>query len=149
MGEVAVEVPRPATVRAAWAAAALLGAIAAFHAVVALGAPWGELTQGGGTSGTLPASGRIVAAVSSVLSVVVAGAVLGRVGRGPLGARPSRVATVLAWFSVAYAVVGTVLNLLTRSTSERALWAPVSAVLLALVAFVMLGTHRDHAARAR
>ncbi len=126
------------TVGAAWAAAALFGSIAVFHAALVLGAPWGEYTQGGGTSGVLATSGRITAAVSCALSIGMAGAILGRVGRGPLRRLPGRTTTVLAWSTTAYAVVGVVLNLITRSTAERALWAPVSILLLGLVAFVMV-----------
>jgi hypothetical protein len=133
---------RPAPRRSAWSAATLLYVVAAFHAAVVLGAPWGELTQGGGTSGTLPMSGRLVAAVSCILSIAMAGAILGRVGRGPFRRRSSRLVTVLAWFTEVYAVVGVVLNLLTRSDAERALWAPVSIVLLGLVTVVMVTTHR-------
>lgn len=128
------------TVLEARAAAALLGLVAAFHAAVALGAPWGELTQGGGTSGTLDATGRTVAAVSCGLALVMALAVLGRVGEGPLTRLPARVTTLLAWFATVYAAVAVVLNLITRSTAERALWAPVSVVLLALVVHVMART---------
>lgn len=137
----ATTAPRMA-VTAAWATALLLGVVAAFHAAIAFGAPWGEYTQGGGTSGTLETSGRSVAAVSCAVSVVMATAVLGRVGRGPLTRFPPRVGTVLAWSTTVYAVVGVVLNLITRSTAERALWAPVSIVLLGLVAFTMVVTHR-------
>ena len=90
---------RSAAGPAAWTAAGLLCVIAAFHAVLVLGAPWGELTQGGGTSGSLTTSGRVVAAVSCVLAMVMAGAILGRVGRGPFRSLPSRVKTVLAWFT--------------------------------------------------
>lgn len=135
---------RSGQARAAWTAAALLSAIAAFHVAVALGAPWGELTQGGGTSGTLTTSGRIVAAMSCVLAVVMAGAILGRAGQGPLRKRSRRVTTVLAWFTTVYAVVGVVLNLITRSAAERALWAPISILLLGLVTFVMVTSrHSD------
>jgi hypothetical protein len=73
-----------APVRAAWTAAVLLCIIAGFHAALALGAPWGEYTQGGGTSGTLSTSGRITAALSCVLSIVMAGAILGRAGQSRL-----------------------------------------------------------------
>lgn len=139
---------RGAVLRAARASAALLGVVAAFHAAVALGAPWGELTQGGGTTGTLTASGRLVAAASSALSILMAAAVLGRAGLGPWGRRSSRVTTVLAWFTVAYAAIGAVLNLITRSTGERALWAPVSLLLLALVTFVMVTSRRQRGAPA-
>lgn len=134
---------RGAPVGAAWAAALLFCVIAGFHAALVLGAPWGEYTQGGGTTGTLAPSGRIVAAASCVLSIAMAGAILSRVGQGPLGRRPARVTSVLAWFTTVYAVIGVVLNLITRSTAERALWAPVSILLLGLVAFVMVTTHRN------
>ena len=129
-------------VTAAWAAALLFGVVAAFHAAIVLGAPWGEYTQGGGTTGTPDTSGRAVAAVSCVITTAMAAAILGRVGRGPLRRFPPGVTTVLAWFTMMYAVVGVVLNLITRSAAERALWAPVSTVLLGLVAVVMFTTHR-------
>ena len=133
--------PRMA-VTAAWAAALLFGVVAAFHAAVALGAPWGEYTQGGGTTGTLDSSGRAVAAASCMISAAMAAAILGRVGRGPLRRSSPRVTSMLAWFTMVYAVVGVVLNLITRSAAERALWAPVSTVLLGLVALVMFTTNR-------
>ncbi len=90
--------------------AALFYVIATFHAALVLGAPWGALTQGGRASGSLATSGRIAAAVSCVISVVMANAILARVGRGPLGVRPSRVATVLAWFTIVYAAIAVILN---------------------------------------
>jgi hypothetical protein len=122
-------------------AAVLFYLIAAFHAALVLGAPWGALTQGGGTNGSLAGSGRIAAAVSCFLSVVMANAILGRVGRGPFGLRSSRIATVLAWFTLVYTVIAVVLNLITRSSAERALWAPVSIALLGLITLVMVATH--------
>jgi hypothetical protein len=137
---------RPAAVRAAWMATVLLGVIAAFQAALVLGAPWGEFTQGGGTSGPLTTSGRIVAVVSCVMLMVMAGAILGRVGQGPFRLRSSRVKTVLAWFTTLYAVAGVVLNLITRSTGERALWAPVSILLLGLISFVMVTSHHNRVA---
>ena len=130
-------------VHAAWLAAALFYVIAAFHAALVLGAPWGALTQGGGASGSLATSGRIAAAVSCVVSLVMASAILGRVGRGPFGVRSARIATVLAWLTMVYALIAVVLNLITRSSAERALWAPVSIVLLGLITFVMVATHHD------
>ena len=71
----------------------------------------------------------------------MATAILARVGRGPLGVRSSRVATVLAWFTMVYAVIAVILNVITRSSAERALWAPVSLVLLGLITYVMVATH--------
>jgi hypothetical protein len=129
-----------ATRVAAWLAAAIFFIVAGFQAALVFGAPWGEYTQGGGTSGTLPSSGRLIAAVSCVLTIVMAGAILARAGEGPLQRLPARVVTGLAWVATVYALIAVVLNLITRSTAERALWAPVSIVLLLLVATVMVTT---------
>jgi hypothetical protein len=127
---------------AAWLAAAVFVVVAAFQAALVFGAPWGEYTQGGGTSGPLAASGRVFAAISCVLSIVMAGAILARAGEGPLQRLPTRVVTVLAWVATVYSVVAVVLNIITRSTSERVIWAPVSIVLLLLVVTVMVTTRR-------
>ena len=127
---------------AAWLAAAIFFTVAAFQAALVIGAPWGEYTQGGRTSGALASSGRLFAAVSCVLSIVMAGAILARAGEGPLQRLPARVVTVLAWVATVYSAVAVVLNIITRSTAERALWAPVSIVLLLLVATVMVTTTR-------
>jgi hypothetical protein len=116
--------------------------VAAFHAALVFGAPWGEYTQGGGTRGALTSSGRLIAAVSCVLSIVMAGAILARAGEGPLRRLPARLVTVLAWVATVYAVVAVILNIITRSTAERAFWLPVSTVLFLLVATVMVTTRR-------
>ena len=131
-----------ATRVAAWLAAAIFLIVAAFQAALVFGAPWGEYTQGGGTRGALTFSGRLIAAVSCVLSIVMAGAILARAGEGPLRRIPARLVTVLAWVATVYAVVAVILNTITRSTAERALWLPVSIVLLLLVASVMVTTRR-------
>jgi hypothetical protein len=127
---------------AAWLAAAGLLFVAAFQVALVLGAPWGEYTQGGGTSGALSASGRIVAAVSCLLSILMAGAILARAGEGPMRRLPPRVVTVLAWITTVLAVITVVLNVITRSTAERAIQAPISIVLLLLVVTVMVTTRR-------
>ncbi|MGQ7296767.1 hypothetical protein [Quadrisphaera sp. KR29] len=126
--------------RAAVAAALVLGAVAAFQVAVAAGAPWGRWTQGGGTRGALGASGRAVAVGSALLLVVMAGALLGRAGAGPVARAPRRAVGTLAWVTTCYAAVGVVLNAASRSVPERALWTPVTAVLLALSLVVVLGT---------
>ena len=127
---------------AAWLAAAIFFTVAAFQAALVIGAPWGEYTKGGGTSGALASPGRLFAAVSCVLWIVMAGAILARAGEGPLQRLPARVVTVLAWVATVYSAVAVVLSIITRSTAERALWAPVSIVLLLLVATVMVTTTR-------
>jgi hypothetical protein len=127
-----------ATRVAAWVAAALFFVVAAFQAALVFGAPWGEYTQGGGTSGALAASGRVLAAISN------------RDGwRHPREGRRRSAATTsrstrdgAAWVAMLYAAVAVVLNIITRSMAERALWAPVSIVLLLLVATVIVTTRR-------
>lgn len=136
-----------ASVRAAWVAAALFCLVAAFHAALVLGAPWGELTQGGSTTGALTTSGRLVAAISCALLIVMAGAIVGRVGHGPFRRWPVRLRTALAWATTVYSLIAVVLNLITRSDAERALWAPVSLALLGLVSFVMATTSRRRDSR--
>ena len=79
-----------ATRVAAWLAAAIFLVVAAFQAALVFGAPWGEYTQGGGMSGELAFPGRLFAAVSCVLSIVMAGAILARAGEGPLRRLPAR-----------------------------------------------------------
>ena len=39
--------------------------------------------------------------------------------------------------------ISVILNLITRSRAERALWAPVSLVLLGLITYVMVATHHN------
>jgi hypothetical protein len=102
-----------ATRVAAWLAAAIFLIVAAFQAALVFGAPWGEYTQGGGTSGALASSGRLIAAMSCVLSIVMAGAILARAGEGPLRRLPARVVTVLAWVATVYSAVAVVLNSIT------------------------------------
>jgi hypothetical protein len=77
-------------------AAAIFAAVAAFQVLVALGAPWGAFTQGGGTDGALPVVGRGIAAVSALIVLVMAGAMLARAGLGPFRSAPRVVITVLA-----------------------------------------------------
>jgi hypothetical protein len=135
---------------AARGAAAVCVLTAAFHAALVVGAPWGVATQGGRMSGTLDAQGRIIAGVSVGILLVMAASILARTGEGPLHGAPPRVVTVLAWLTTIYATMAVVLNLITTSATERAIWAPVSIVLIALIAYVMVTTrprsaHSDRA----
>ncbi len=125
---------------AAILAAAILAGVALFQVALVLGAPWGEYTQGGSTAGSLPAGQRAVAAVSAVLLLVMAGALLARIGVGPMAALPRRVIAVLAWFTVVYSVVGVVLNLATPSAKERMVWAPTTALIAVLTLVAVIGT---------
>lgn len=116
--------------------------IAAFQVALVFGAPWGAYTQGGGTEGALETSGRVFAAVSCAILLVMAAAILARVREGPLGNAPQRVVTVLSWFTTAYSAFAVVLNLATQSSSERAVFAPLAILLFVLVVVTMVGSRR-------
>lgn len=121
-------------------AAVLFVAVAAFQVLVALGAPWGAFTQGGGTEGTLPTVGRGIAAVSAVIVLVMAASILARAGLGPLRRAPHMVITALAWLTTIYSALSVLANLATPSMRERVVWAPVCIVLFLLVAWTMFRT---------
>jgi len=133
---------------AATAYAVLILGVVAFQLAVAAGAPWGEFTQGGATSGVLPTAGRLGALLSACLLGVLlsacllgvlAMAVLGRAGIGPWRAK-RRLSTALAWIVVAYAAVAVVANAATPSAGERIIWLPVSLALLPMVLVAVLGS---------
>ena len=84
----------------------------------------------------------MVAAVSCVILLVMAASILARVRAGPLNGAPGKLVTALAWFTTIYAAVTVVLNLATRSSSERAVFAPTAILLFVLVATVMVGSRR-------
>lgn len=145
MNKIANPIHRAARIGAT-IAAVLFTLVALFQLAVVLGAPLGEYTQGGANKGTLPAQGRTFAGVSAALVLVMAAAMLARTERGPLRFAPRRLIAVLAWITTTYAGVGVILNLITPSAVERAVWAPVTAVMFAACLVTMLKT-RGHAAK--
>ena len=140
--------PKGATPRsrvlAARAAAAVMACVATFQVALVVGAPWGAYTQGGETHGTLDAWGRVVAAVSCAIMLLMAAAILARVREGPLKNAPGRLVAALAWFATIYSALSVLLNLATRSSSERAVFAPTAILLFVLVATAMVGSRRTH-----
>jgi hypothetical protein len=127
---------------AARLAAGICGATAAFNVALILGAPWGDFTQGGRTSGSLDPTGRVFAGLSILILILMGLAILARAGDGPLQSAPSKVVTVLAWLTTGYATLAVLLNLISRSEAERNLWGPVSLVLVLLILYVMATTRR-------
>ena len=112
-----------------------LGVIA-FQIALAAGAPWGAYAMGGAFPGQFPPALRVAAVVQAVILAGWAAVVLARAGVAlPGWARPSR---WLIWAVVVFAAISVVLNLLTPSAGERAIWAPTALILLissAIVAF--------------
>ena len=111
-------------------------AVVVFQMALAVGAPWGAYAMGGAFPGQLPPALRVAAIVQAALLIGMAGVVLSRAEVIlPGWARASR---WLRWFVVAFATLSLILNLITPSAGERAIWAPVAALLLissAIVAF--------------
>ena len=131
-------------VRAARTAAWIYAGIIAFQLAVALGAPWGQFTQGGQHPGTLPASMRGVAAASAFIIACLAMTVLAAVELGPLRTASARTRLWAMRATTAYAGVAVAVNIATRSSAERTVWAPVSIVLLVLCVRVLQGMKPAH-----
>ncbi len=100
----------------------VLGVIC-FQIALIFGAPWGRLTQGGQTEGSLPTSGRLVAAASIFILVGMALAVLSADGGWP--GWPSWA----IWIALSVNALSMVLNWITPSKEERRLWGPIMTVM--------------------
>lgn len=114
-------------------AAALLYAgvsagVVVFQVALAAGAPWGAYAMGGAFPGQFPLTLRIAAVVQAALIVGMAVVVLSRAGLVLPGW--SEMTRRLVWLVVAFAAVSLVLNVITPSADERAIWAPVAVLLL-------------------
>ena len=116
--------------------ASVSAGVAAFQIALAAGMPWGAYAMGGAFPGQFPPALRIVALVQAALYVGLAAVVLARAGL--ILPAWSRVSRWLIWMVVALMSVAVVLNLITSSASERALWAPVTVILLLSSAVVAL-----------
>ena len=104
-----------------------LGVIA-FQIALAAGAPWGAYAMGGAFPGQFPTELRIAAMIQAVLLAGLAAVILARAGLILPGW--SRASRWLAWVVVAFATISFILNLLTPSAGERAIWAPTAFLLL-------------------
>lgn len=102
--------------------------IIAFQIALAAGAPWGAFAMGGAFPGQFPPTLRIAALVQAALLATMAAVVLAHAGF----ILPSwmRVSRWLIWIVVAFAALSLILNLITPSAGERAIWAPVALILL-------------------
>ena len=104
-----------------------LGVIA-FQLALAVGAPWGAYAMGGAIPGQVPPELRVAAVVQAVILALLALVVLARAGIAlPKWSRASR---WLIWVVVAFSAISLVLNTITPSAGERAIWVPVALVIL-------------------
>ena len=107
-------------------------AIAFFQIALIAGAPLGRYTQGGQHAGALPVSGRIIAAVSIPVVLFQGFAILSAAGFPGLGWP-----IWTGWVAFAVQVATTVLNWITPSKPERAVWGPVTLVMSAMALVVL------------
>ena len=116
-----------ATIAAIVYAIVMLGVVA-FQIALAAGAPWGAYAMGGASPGQFSPALRIGAIVQAMLLAGMAAVILARAGLILPGW--SRVSHWLVWIVVALTAFSLVLNLITSSAGERAIWAPTLALLL-------------------
>lgn len=102
--------------------------VIAFQIALAAGAPWGAYAMGGAFPGQFPPELRVAAVIQAVILALLAGVVLARAGVAlPNWSRTSR---WLIWVAVAFSGLSLVLNIITPSSIERAIWAPVALIML-------------------
>ncbi len=102
--------------------------VVVFQIALASGAPWGAYAMGGAAPGRFPPSLRAGAIVQGLLLAGMAVVILARAGLILPGWQP--VVRWLVWVVVALTAISLVLNLLSTSAGERAIWLPTLAILL-------------------
>ncbi|PPL15877.1 hypothetical protein [Microterricola pindariensis] len=120
---------------AAFAATAILAALAVFQGALAAGAPIGQFAWGGAHT-RLPIALRIGSAVSIGLYALFAVVLLDRAA--VISVLPGAVSAVGAWVLFGYFVIGTGMNGISRSRAERMTMTPCCLVLAALTLAVAL-----------
>jgi len=123
---------------AAWLYSIVAAGLILFQLALAAGAPWGEFAMGGTFPGQFPPTMRVAAVLQAAVIVGMVTVVLARAGISFTGwVRRTR---WLIWVVVGYGAIGLILNLITPSTGERALWVPVALVMLVSSVIVARGT---------
>ena len=128
------------TAIAAYTFAFLILATILFQLALALGAPWGNLAMGGRFPGRFPIGMRIAAIAQALILGFLALIVLARARIYPSYLHEfSRTAI---WGAIAITTISFIMNLITPSRLERAIWAPVALILTAcgLIVAVQPGT---------
>ena len=102
--------------------------VIAFQIALAAGMPWGAYAMGGAFPGQFPPELRVAAVIQAVILALLAMVVLARAGVAlPSWSRTSR---WLIWVVVGFSALSLLLNLITPSAGERAIWAPVAFIML-------------------
>ncbi len=126
------------TLLAAVVALVLFAGLVVFQLALAVGAPWGRAAYGGQAPGVLPTRFRVSSVVAAVVWAGVA-LVVARQGGIPVWAPlPDAWLPVAVWTISGLLALAVILNAITRSRVERAIWLPVTLVLLAATLVVAL-----------
>ncbi len=123
--------PTAVTRVAAIAALALFALLIVFQLALAFGAPWGRAAYGGQSVGVLPIQFRVASAVAVVVWAVIALVVARRAGLPVWAPLPVSWLPVVVWIVVGLLVIAVVMNAITPSPLERAIWLPFTLLLLA------------------
>lgn len=125
-------------VYAAFALVLIQICVAIFQLALVLGAPLGEYTMGGQQKGRLSMKLRIVAGLSMLLNLAIAGHYLAQTGtlQTLLPAQANQIAN---WGLVAFNGLGLFLNSISRSKKERQMWVPVLILAFICAVVVALG----------
>jgi hypothetical protein len=109
----------------------LLAVLIVFQLALALGAPWGRAAYGGQHAGVLPTQFRVASVVAAVVWAGIALVVARRAGLWVWSPLPVSWLPVVVWIVVGLMVIAVVMNAITPSALERAIWLPFSLVLFA------------------
>ena len=108
--------------------AVFAGIVILFQMGLVIGMPWGEYAMGGRFPGIYPWKMRIASMVQMIIQLLFAFVVLVRAEI--ILSDYFRMSVTAIWFVVGFLVLATVLNLITPSKKERAIWAPISILML-------------------
>ena len=126
------------TLLAAVVALVLFAGLVVFQLALAAGAPWGRAAYGGQAPGVLPRQFRISSVVAAVVWAGVALVVARHAGIPVWAPLPDAWLPVAVWVVVGLLALAVVLNAVSRSRVERAIWLPTTLVMLAATLTVAL-----------
>jgi hypothetical protein len=129
------------TRRVAIVATALLALIVAFQVALAAGAPWGNAAYGGQPA-HLNASFRVSSVIAAVFWAGAALVVLRRVGYRVWAPLPARALPVAVWVLFALSLISVIMNGITPSSIERAIWLPFAIVLASALGYIAIASRR-------
>ncbi|CAM4378611.1 hypothetical protein L1N85_25675 [Paenibacillus alkaliterrae] len=116
---------------------ALIAIVILFQIALAAGMPWGSYAMGGKFPGKFPPTMRIAALIQVIILSLIASIVL--IKSGLIFPDWSSFTEAAIWFVVAFSVIATLLNVITRSVWERRIWAPVCLLMLITSIIVAIG----------